>query len=184
MRIVAGTFGGRKIHVPKGRDIRPTTDKIRGAIFNALQSRGAVEGARVIDCFCGTGALGLEAISRGAERCVFIDNSRSSLDVAKENAAALGVKEEARFILKDAARLGPRPEGIPPATLVFIDPPYGEDLIAPALDVLHGSGWLAEGAILVLESGKKDRMTIPSVYETLDERIYKDTKITTLRYNP
>ncbi len=91
MRIVAGQYGGRRLEVPKGRDIRPTSDKVRGAIFNALRSRGAVEEARVLDVFCGTGALGLEALSQGAAHCTFMDKARESLELAKRNAQNLGV---------------------------------------------------------------------------------------------
>lgn len=182
MRIVAGELGGRILKTPKGRDIRPTSDKIRGAIFNSLQSRGAIEGAHVLDCFCGTGALGLEALSRGAESCVFVDAAKNSLDLAKENAAALGVTDRSRFILKHAAKLPKREGGLQQFSLTFLDPPYGKELAETALVVLDGHGWLVDGAICIVEEEKS--YTLPSLarFEVLDARDYGDTKITTLRY--
>ncbi|MEM7680297.1 MAG: RsmD family RNA methyltransferase, partial [Pseudomonadota bacterium] len=125
MRIVAGLYGGRRLQVPKNRDIRPTSDKVRGAIFNALASRGVVDGVRVLDLFCGTGALGLEALSRGAVYCTFVDKVRESLDLAKANTASLGADELAAFLLQDATKISDMPE---PYDLVFLDPPYGKDL--------------------------------------------------------
>ena len=100
MRIVAGRYGGRKLMVPKGRDIRPTSDKVRGAVFNMLDSRGAVQGALVLDAFCGTGALGFEALSRGARHCTFIDKNSESLKLCRANAQALGAEGECRFFLQ------------------------------------------------------------------------------------
>ena len=181
MRIVAGIFGGRRIQVPKGRSIRPTSDKVRGAIFNALESRGVVDGAQVLDCFCGTGALGLEALSRGAAGCTFIDKNRSSLDLAKENAHSLGA--EATFLLKDSAALSGRPEGLVLADLVFVDPPYERDMVFPTLLALDEKSWLAEDAIVVVEAEKVFSGALPQGYDVLAERVYKDTKILTLRYN-
>lgn len=104
MKIVAGKYGGRRLLTPKNRDIRPTSDKVRGAIFNMLASRGALEGAVVLDAFCGTGALGLEALSRGAEHCMFIDKSRTSLALTRENANVFGVGAEASYVSCDVLR--------------------------------------------------------------------------------
>ena len=108
MRIVSGKYGGRVLKTPRDDAIRPTSDKVRGAMFNALRSRMDFEGVHVLDCFCGTGALGLEALSQGAASCRFVDLNRSSLDLAKDNAAALGV--EAEFILQDVTKLPQRGE--------------------------------------------------------------------------
>ncbi|MCD8497594.1 MAG: RsmD family RNA methyltransferase [Alphaproteobacteria bacterium] len=124
MRVIAGTYGGRRLEAPKSDDIRPTSDKLRGSIFNALLSRIDIEDMCVLDICCGTGALGLEALSRGAGRVVFIDSARSSLDLAKKNASALGASGE--FILKEAGKLGARPDNIPPADLFFCDPPLSQ----------------------------------------------------------
>lgn len=182
MRIVSGEFGGRKLHVPKGNDVRPTSDKVRGAIFNALNSRIDLKGAYVLDVFCGTGALGLEALSRGAANCTFIDKARSSIDLAKQNADDLGA-EAVKFLLKEAVKIGPRPESIEAVNLVFIDPPYEQDLIAPTLEALSMNDWLAANCMLVLESEKGFTAPLPEGFLVLDERDYKDTKITYVSYS-
>ncbi|MGB3213195.1 MAG: RsmD family RNA methyltransferase, partial [Alphaproteobacteria bacterium] len=101
MRIVSGKYGGRKIEVPKGDSIRPTSDKVRGAIFNILVSRGAVSGANVLDAFCGTGAMGLEALSRGADSCVFMDIHKPSLDVTRQNIMNLGAVAMSQILQKN-----------------------------------------------------------------------------------
>ncbi len=183
MRIISGTAGGRRLIAPEGRDVRPTGDKVRGAIFNSLRSRAAVEGAHVIDCFCGSGALGLEALSQGAASCAFIDNDRSSLDLAKKNAAALGLEGGCEFIYKDAAKLKDRFENIRPADLVFLDPPYNKGLVLPALAALQAGGWLAEGATIVAETEKAFKGDFPGAFQTLDEKIYGDTKVLFLRHS-
>jgi len=177
MRIVSGKYGGRKLSVPKTRDIRPTSDKIRGAVFNMLRSRGAIEDAVVLDIFCGTGALGLEALSQGAAFCTFVDNSRESLDLAQKNAAGFGAESAACFILKDATKLGPKLDDITFATLAFLDPPYKQELVIPALNTLHDGGWLIEDALLVLEVEKGFDEALPRSFRLLDERDYGDTKI-------
>ena len=97
MRIVAGQWGGRRLIEPRGRDIRPTSDKVRGAVFNMLRGYGAVEGACVLDAFCGSGALGLEALSQGAHSCVFADKDRASLDLARRNVAQFDAQEMCEF---------------------------------------------------------------------------------------
>ena len=177
MRIVSGIYGGRKLTVPQGRDIRPTSDKVRGAIFNALRSRGAVEGAVVLDLFCGTGALGLEALSRGAASCTFIDKARSSVELAKENAAMLGAEGE--FIVRDAAKLGMAEERY---ELVFLDPPYKQGLVMAALEVLYEEGWLAQHAMVVVEAEREFSWPGHQAYALLDERTYKDTAVFYLEY--
>ena len=153
MRIVAGVYGGRKLNVPKGRDIRPTSDKIRGAIFNMLQSRDAVVGKRVLDGFCGTGALGLEALSRGASHCTFYDKARSSLDLTQENAALLHVDDEqASFRVQNTVKIPPRSDQSYPFDLVLLDPPYHQGLIVDAIQALDCGGWLSQEAYIVCES--------------------------------
>ncbi|MCC7304687.1 MAG: 16S rRNA (guanine(966)-N(2))-methyltransferase RsmD [Alphaproteobacteria bacterium] len=182
MRIISGIAGGRRLKTPEGRDVRPTSDKVRGAIFNSLRSRGAVEGAQVIDCFCGSGALGLEALSQGAAGCVFIDNNRKSLDLAKENAKTLGF--EGRFIFSDAGKLKTRPEDAEAAGLVFLDPPYNKGLVLPALVALTQGGWIAKDAVAVIEAEKNFKDAIPADFKMLDEKLYGDTKVLFFRYSP
>ena len=180
MRIVAGIYGGRKLIVPKGRDIRPTSDKIRGAVMNMLRSRDAIEGAHVIDAFCGTGALGLEAMSQGAASCVFIDKARESLDIARENAAALGVAAD--FVLKDAVKVGARPAQKPQGSLIFLDPPYNKDLVLPALEALRAGDWIAQGAVIVCESERGFTPDFPAYVTPSAEKIYGETKIVLLDF--
>ena len=136
MRIVSGIYGGRKLQVPRGKDIRPTSDKVRGAMFNVLRGFDAVDGSRVLDAFCGSGALGLEALSQGAAHVTFCDKSRVSLDLAKENAGALGCAEHSDFILKDALKIDAEAG---PYDLAFLDPPYGQNLIPKIVTTLHHS---------------------------------------------
>lgn len=172
MRIIAGVAGGRRLKTPEGRDVRPTSDKVRGAIFNALQARGAVEGAAALDVFCGSGALGLEALSRGAEHCTFIDNNKVSLALAKENAKALGF--EATFIFADAVKLKTAPKKF---SLVFLDPPYNKNLVVPALEKLMTGGWVEDDAVCVVETEKGFKGIFPAAFHVLDEKIYGDTKV-------
>jgi 16S rRNA (guanine966-N2)-methyltransferase len=179
MRIIAGTAGGRKLLTPDGDAIRPTSDKVRGAIFNSLLSKISVQGANVLDCFCGSGALGLEALSRGAAHCTFVDNSRTSLDLAKENAKALKF-ENASFIFSDAAKLKAPGKK---ASLVFLDPPYNKNLIIPALEALHVNGWLEKDAVAVVETEKTFSETY-AAFVVLDEKNYGDTKVSFLKYTP
>ncbi|MCK6417602.1 MAG: 16S rRNA (guanine(966)-N(2))-methyltransferase RsmD [Alphaproteobacteria bacterium] len=180
MRIVAGEFGGRRLKTPAGRDIRPTSDKIRGAIFNALRARGAVAGASVIDAFCGTGALGLEALSQGAAQCLFIDKDRAALDLALQNVQDLGVDDRCGFLKADSAKLPLRSTSHAQATLVFLDPPYGKNFIAGALHSLQAGDWLAPQAWIVMESEKY------YIYEGLTpffDKTYGQTRICIAQYS-
>lgn len=167
---------------PKNDAIRPTSDKIRGAIFNALWARDAVEGAYVLDGFCGTGALGLEALSQGAAHCVFVDSAPAALDLARENARVLGLENQTEFILKELAKIGQNIVNNNKFSLVFLDPPYSKNLILPALQALHEGHLLAAGAVIVLETEKAFAEEFSDTYTLLDARFYGDTKVTTLRY--
>ncbi len=177
MRIVSGKYGGRRLEVPKNKDIRPTSDKVRGAIFNALRARMDLEGAVVLDCFCGTGALGLEALSNGAAHCTFFDVSRESVALAKRNAEALGANDQSRFVLRDASKMIPWKEEYAAANLVFLDPPYNKGLIVPTLQSLHEGGWLAADALCVIEVERDFSAILPRPYVLLDEKTYGDTKV-------
>lgn len=183
MRIVAGIYGGRRLFEPKNNDIRPTSDKIRGAVFNMLASRGAVEGAYVLDAFCGSGALGLEALSRGAAGCTFIDKSRESLDLARKNGDMLGVA--AHYILKDFTKIGTRTASLSPASLVFLDPPYRMELVQVALKILVDGNWLADGARIVCETEKMFNGSFTEgfiCFTSEFEKAYGETRIVLLRY--
>ncbi len=188
MRVVAGKYGGRILETPKDRVIRPTSDKVRGAVFNALQSRGAVEGAHVLDAFCGTGALGFEALSQGAHSCLFFDKSRESLALAKRNGAALGVGDEAKFTLQDATKIKTCPEDTPPYSLIFLDPPYDQNLILPTLSNLHNAKWVSRNAIIMVEAEKGFDFSaaldaLDGVYVILSEKTYGDTNVILLEYS-
>jgi len=185
MRIVGGKFKGQSLAAPSGRDTRPTSDRVREAIFNILAHGTAavpLEGARVLDLFAGTGAMGLEALSRGAKFCQFVDDDVEARGIIRRNADALGVTGSCRIWRRDAARLGPSgPQ--PPFTLVFIDPPYGKALGDRALHSLVEGRWLAPKAIAVLEESARAKISVPEELSIVDERTYGDTKVVFLQNN-
>ncbi len=176
MRIVAGKLRGRRIIAPENRDIRPTSDRVRESLFDILaHGRSPLpEGARVADIFCGTGALGLEALSRGAAHVIFMDNDRTALDLARRNASELGVTREATFLLRDARTPTTSPR---PVDLMFLDAPYKSDLTAPALDALIKAGWCKPGATIVIELAKIEDIALPEGCDAFDERVYGQTKL-------
>ncbi len=184
MRIVSGLYKGRRLNVPKNNNIRPTTDKIRGAMFNMLDSRGAIDGAYTLDAFCGSGALGLEALSRGAEFCRFMDKVRDSLSLARENAEMLGADENSKFLLKDTMKIGCKPNSERSFDLIFLDPPYNKGLVEKSLGVLSDGGWISKDAYIVCEMEKRSDFSLPSAFELDDERVYGDIKVMILRYQP
>lgn len=187
MRITGGEHRGRILQAPKGDAVRPTSDKIRQAIFNILIKYGLPADAHVLDMFAGTGALGLEALSRGASSCVFFDKIRAHLDCARTNAETVNAGN-AQFLLRDATKPGPRLPDQAQADLVFIDPPYRQGLITPVLAALVAegpeNGWLAPSAIAVLESEREDLDDVLSAlpFALLDSRPYGDTLIRMIRY--
>ena len=168
MRIVAGAWRGRTLVAPAGLVTRPTSDRARQALFDILThapwaGRAVLEGATVLDAFAGSGALGLEALSRGAARAVFLETSRPALDALRANVLACGAPAEVLAI--DATR---PPRARVAATLVFLDPPYGQGLAPRALASLAAAGWLAPGALLVVETGCDE--AVPLAREVLDAR--------------
>lgn len=152
MRIIAGSLKGRKLHTPENDAIRPTSDRTRESVFNLLmhgQFGGeAIIGQRVADLCCGTGAVGLEAISRGASMAQCVDLSKKALELAKQNALHCGVVQQAHFLQADITKL---PAMTQPFALVFMDPPYAKNLLAQTYDGLQKGGWLAQGSLLVVE---------------------------------
>ncbi len=164
MRIIAGAWRGRRLEAPPGEDTRPTLDRVRQALFDRLMhapwaGRAAIEGATVLDAFAGTGALGLEALSRGAAQAVFIERDRTALTALRANVAAFRAEARCRVIPGDALR---PPPGTP-CSLVFLDPPYGLGLAEPAVAALQAAGWVAPGALLLLEISREE--TPPPVGE-------------------
>jgi 16S rRNA (guanine966-N2)-methyltransferase len=181
VRIVAGAFRGRRLAALGRGDaaaaLRPTPDRVREALFSILGARMEFEGAQVLDLFAGTGALGLEALSRGAAAAVFVESGRVGQRLISENIAALGVARPARLIRGDATRLGPAPSEAP-FDLVFLDPPYGRGLGARALLAARAQGWLADAAWVAWEeAGPQDP---PEGFALADRRRYGDTHLTLL----
>jgi 16S rRNA (guanine966-N2)-methyltransferase len=185
MRIVGGALKGRTLKAPGGNELRPTADRVRESLFNVLaHGAGAVdmEGVTVIDVFAGTGALGLEAMSRGAAHGVFIDDDPSALALVRKNAGALGLGRNVTMLRLDAARLPPPPRAAKtPAGLAFLDPPYDSGLVVPALLGLADKGWLAEDAVAVAEVAAQEELEPPKGFEVFDERPYGAARLVFLK---
>ena len=184
MRIVAGKFRGRRLQAPQGRDIRPTADRTREALFNVIEGGrfgppDLLQGARVLDAFAGSGALGLEALSRGAAAAVFLEQAPAAAALCRANIAALGLAERATLLVGDA--LDP-PEAPAAAGLLLMDPPYGRDLAAPALAALARRSWLAPGALAVVEAAAKEGLVPPAGFVELDRRRYGKAELIFLRW--
>ncbi len=179
MRIVGGKFKGHGLQGPKGQATRPTSDRVREAIFNIL-AHGvegfSIEGARVLDLFAGTGAMGLEALSRGARFCQFVDDSADARGIIRHNADALGVIGQCKIWRRDAARLGPAAPQ-PGFDLVFADPPYNKGLGTKALASLVAGHWLKNGAIVVVEEAERAELTSPPTLTEIDRRVYGETQL-------
>lgn len=188
MRIVAGDYKGRRLLAPKGADTRPTSDRVRESLFNVLahglaEWPGELEGASVVDLFCGTGALGLEALSRGAARVTLIDNSGPALGVAKKNTALGPEAFRQVLILKmDATKLAPPPLAAQaPCAVAFLDAPYGQGLTLPALLGLKNRGWLAPGGLAVAEVAADEELLPPPGFQIIDERAYGAARVVFLQ---
>lgn len=187
MRIVAGRWRGRNLKGPEeGRDQpRPTSDRLREAIFNILAHGGygepaPPEGRRVLDLFAGTGALGLEALSRGATKALFVDDDAYARSLIRDNVEALQAVGETKIYRRDAVTIGPCREA--PFTLVFADPPYRKGLLAPALAAAAAGGWLAPEALVVVETAADEEPLTAPGFARLDERVYGESRLTILRY--
>ncbi len=184
MRIVGGTFRGRAIAAPKHEGLRPTADRVRESLFNILEhgiDDFELEGARVIDLFAGTGALGLEAVSRGAAFCLFVEESPEARALIRTNIEALQLTGQSRIFRRDATDLGPA--GTMAAfTLAFLDPPYGKGLGERALTSLADGGWLTPGALAVLEEWANAQVALPPGFAEIDRRTWGDTQILIARH--
>ncbi len=179
MRIIAGAFRGRALaSVGKGdagAHLRPTTDRVRESLFSVLTSLGVIADARVLDLFAGTGALGLEALSRGAEHVTFVDDGRVAQGLIRKNIGLTGATHT-QLIRRDATKLGPNSDA--PYDLVFLDPPYGKGIGEKALLAAEDGGWIADNALIVWEESAP--MMAPPGFEMHDARKYGDTHITLL----
>lgn len=184
MRIVGGQFKGRALKAPEGRDTRPTSDRAREAVFNILEhaewSRN-LEGARVLDLFAGSGALGFEALSRGAAFALFVETDAGARGAIRDNIEALRLFGVTRIHRRDATDLGAKPAGVgEPFSLVFLDPPYSKGLGERALCRLHENGWVTPDALIVYECGADEAPTLAG-FAVLDERRYGAAKVLFLR---
>ncbi|MFN3351540.1 16S rRNA (guanine(966)-N(2))-methyltransferase RsmD [Pseudorhodoplanes sp.] len=181
MRIVGGRFRGRTLTGPKSHGIRPTSDRTRESIFNILAHAygDPVGGGRVLDLFAGTGALGLEALSRGAAFALFVDDGAEARALIRQNIEALGTAGISRIFRRDATKLGDvHPNA--PFSLVFLDPPYGKGLAEKALVSARAGGWLNEDALIVVEE-TKGVFTAPEGFAEIERRDYDDTEIAFLK---
>lgn len=176
MRITGGIHRSRKLDTPKNDLVRPTSDKVRQAVFNMLNARGLVQDLIVIDAFCGTGALGLEALSQGASYCTFFDLNKTSFELCKGNIQALKEEKRSNLILKNATNLPENLEKAIKADLVFLDPPYNKDLVPQAIASLQSNNWLSKNCFFVIEMAKPENLFC-NMIDIENEKIYGDTKI-------
>lgn len=174
MRVVAGKHRGRMIISPSGNGIRPTSDRTREAIFNVLSNLGAIEGSKALDLCCGTGALGIEALSRGAKSCVFVDGSAEHLKLAWHNITRLKEQDNVTMMRAFAEDL---PEAKEQFNLVLLDPPYFKKIAEQALNSLLKKNWLKNYAIIVVELAKTEDILIPVPLAVLNTKYYGNTKI-------
>ena len=182
MRVVGGRLKGRNLAAPSSRDIRPTADRLRESLFNILIHAydDPIADARVLDLFAGTGALGIEAISRAAKFALFVDNGAEARALMRNNVEALGLGGVTKVYRRDAGNLGPA-HPVEPFSLVFLDPPYAKGLADKALISLRDGGWLARSALLVVEEAKAAAFEVPEGFEELERRAYDDTEFVFLR---
>jgi 16S rRNA (guanine966-N2)-methyltransferase len=182
MRIVGGRLRGRALAAPKSQAIRPTADRLRESLFNILMHAygDPITGARVLDLFAGTGALGLEAVSRGAAFALFVDDGAEARALLRQNVEALSLAAVARIFRRDATKLGPA-HPVEPFSLVFLDPPYGKGLAEKALTSAREGGWLTDEALIVVEEAADADFKAPEGYQEIERRKYDDTEFMILR---
>jgi 16S rRNA (guanine966-N2)-methyltransferase len=184
MRVVGGRLRGRNLAAPSSREIRPTADRLRESLFNILAHAydDPLQGARVLDLFAGTGALGIEAISRGAAFALFVDTGAEARALLRNNVEALGLGGVTKIFRRDATNLGAA-HPLLPFAVVFLDPPYRKGLAETALVSLRDGGWLVPGALLVVEEAKATGFAAPSGFEELERRAYDDTELVFIKSN-
>jgi 16S rRNA (guanine966-N2)-methyltransferase len=182
MRVVGGRLRGRNLASPASREIRPTADRLRESVFNILIHAfgDPISGARVLDLFAGTGALGIEAVSRGAAFALFVDNGTEARALLRNNVEALGLGGVTKVFRRDATNLGPA-HPVEPFSLVFLDPPYGKGLAEKALASLRDGGWLTKEALVVVEEAKAAAFSAQEGFAELERRSYDDTEFVFLR---
>lgn len=185
MRIIGGRLKGRVLRGPANLAIRPTSDRLRETIFNILAHAydNVVEGADVLDLFAGTGAMGIEALSRGARHVLFVDRERESCALIAANVGALGLTASARILRRDACKLG-KAGSAERFGLAFLDPPYGRGLVPPALTALRDGGFLAPGALIIIEESAGVELSMPENFITRDVRRSGETQILFVTFEP
>ena len=185
MRIIAGKHRGRAIRAPRTEGLRPTADRVRESLFDILAHGidwSGLAGVRVVDAFAGTGAYGLEALSRGAARVTFLDVDATALLAIRRNAAAIGEARNVTLIKLDASRLPPPPgAAAAPCDLAFLDPPYESGLSVPALQGLASRRWIGPGGVVVVEVAAREPLAPPPGFRILDERVYGAARLVFLR---
>jgi 16S rRNA (guanine966-N2)-methyltransferase len=183
MRVVGGRLRGRALAGPKSSGIRPTADRLRESLFNILVHAydDPITGTRVLDLFAGTGALGIEALSRGASFTLFVDDGAQARALLRENVTALGLGGVTRIFRRDATKLGAA-HPVEPFSLAFVDPPYGQGLAEAALVSARDGGWLAPAALIVVEEAGKAGFAPPPDFSELERRAYDDTEFVLCRF--
>ncbi len=183
MRVIGGRLRGRNIAGPSTQAIRPTQDRLRESLFNILMHayENPMLDARVLDLYAGTGALGIEAVSRGAKFTLFVDNGSEARALLRDNVESLGLGGVTKVYRRDASDPGPA-HPVEPFALVFIDPPYRQKLAEKSLAALRDGGWLVPDALVVVEEAKDAEFAAPDGYEELERRAYDDTEFTFLRF--
>jgi 16S rRNA (guanine966-N2)-methyltransferase len=185
MRIVGGSLRGRALAAPKSQAIRPTADRLRESLFNILAHAygNPIADARVLDLFAGTGALGIEALSRGAAFTLFIDDGAEARALLRENVTALGLGGTTRIFRRDATKLGAA-HPLEPFSLIFLDPPYGQGLAEKALVSARDGGWFTPDALIVVEESTKANLAAPTAFSEVERRHYDETELIFLRPVP
>ena len=187
MRLVGGRLRGRSLAAPEGLAVRPTADRTREALFNILtqgrlaEAGPALEGARLLDAFAGTGALGLEALSRGAAAVVFMEEQAVAEAALRKNIRDLGVEAESKVLRADVLRPPPAERHGGPCDIVLMDPPYNQGLATPALTALDAAGWLAADCLVTLELLKSEPFEPPAGFAELESRNYGKARLVFLR---
>lgn len=175
MRIVGGTLKGRLLKAPPSSEVRPTADRVRQSIFNILESHGITyEDRAVLDVFAGSGALGLEALSRGCPEGTFLDKSDISIKTLLSNVNSLKVDSRVKILKRDVFQIS---ESSQPFGLVFLDPPYEKNLLSPCLFHLKENGWIGKGSWLVMEMGGKEPFSPSPFYDIWQDRLYGTARV-------
>ncbi len=176
MRVVGGSLRGRALAAPSSEGIRPTSDRLRESIFDILEHNWDVQDARVIDLFAGTGALGIEALSRFASFALFVDNGAPARGLIRQNLEEFGLGGRSQLFRRDATALG-RISTMAPFSVVLCDPPYNLGLAPKALRSCADGGWLTEGAVVMVEESRKSAVQLPDDFEEIKRRAYGETEI-------